>query len=168
MKACVMCSSRTALEMFGNGVIDEEKLSTMQENVRWQILSSPHKKRLVCSEACFDEMMVLYSDYKETRAKLERKCLRDSCRHRERMHAGWGGSCTAARCKCLKYISGVNENIADMHVPTRQEQKAIETEAGRKLTEEFNRRKEEMMKNGASNEDLRKLAEEIYNPKETP
>jgi hypothetical protein len=145
-KDCVICTQKTLSLLFSAEQINAEELSKAQEKLRWKIIASRHKRRLVCGLTCYNEMMDLYDEYKTSWQRAPKKCLRTTCRHTERMHSSIDRSCTAAKCKCLGFLDKEDTEF-----------QATDDEKRAKVINEFNLKRDEVIANGGGKDELTKL-----------
>ena len=97
---CIACSIEIMRNLAVKGEISMETFAKYQEQMEWKFKSDSHKKRLVCSQACYESLMRIVID---SRVR-EEKCTRAGCRHLRSTH-GDNGMCTAVRCKCHAFKS---------------------------------------------------------------
>ena len=98
-----MCELETMRELYNRGQITLEAFAIYQEKAEWRMYSDSHRKRLVCSPKCFEEMMIVVGD-----AEALKKCGNKKCKHSAKLHTAESGYCTASRCKCYKFETEIS------------------------------------------------------------
>jgi hypothetical protein len=97
-----------------------EEFQRIQESLEWQMKVSANRKRLVCSQTHFDEMMAILN-------VCTKQCANPKCKHTKNKHKEGFGMCGAVRCKCWEFKddSPPDPNDSVLYVPTVKDHEFI-------------------------------------------